>query len=236
MPTEVVVAIIAVCGVVLTQVVTYAISRQNANDLRANIDREVDIIGKLQPTSDEAKKLEAHVRASIGKLIHRDERREQLVDIIWTFAPLFLVSSMLLGLQWWRQRGVPEVIGPGVAVVYYGLFAFWVLLALRYLWQSARLIYSLAKILFGYMRLSWTWVRISRMWIRSVFLKRRNRKTKERLGAVIDIAQDLLDTLDEYPDTGDEGMRAAREQAGEKAARRLADVGITLKSRPIPHY
>lgn len=56
---EVVTALIVVSGVVLTQFVTYLISRQNANDLRVNISREIDIIRKLQPGTEEASKLEA---------------------------------------------------------------------------------------------------------------------------------------------------------------------------------
>jgi hypothetical protein len=96
-PSEVLVAAIITVGG--TQFGAYLISRQNANDLRVNIDREVDIIRKLQPGAEETAKLEAHVRASVAKLIYRDERRERLFDVTRRFAPLTLVWSAMLGLE-----------------------------------------------------------------------------------------------------------------------------------------
>jgi hypothetical protein len=66
---EVVVALITVGGVVLTQFVTYLISRQDVNDLRVNISREIEIICKLQPGTEEASMLEFLLEPRLSRCI-----------------------------------------------------------------------------------------------------------------------------------------------------------------------
>lgn len=222
------VALIAVGGVVLTQFVTYLISRQNANDLRVNISREIDIIRKLQPSTEETSKLEAHVRASVAELIYRDERREQLAELIWTFAPLILASAAVVGLGVWRQHGVPAMLGPTVAILYYSLGAISAWLFLRYLW-------GLLKVAYSYTRLGMQWTKIGALLIKRWWLNRKTAKTKAKFMAVIDITEDLLAAV-EQAGGDDEQAQTARKEAAEEAARRLADIGVTLKSHPVPHY
>lgn len=123
MPKEIVAALIAVGGVIFTQLITYTISRQNARDLRVNIDREIGIIKKLRSDSPEARQLESHVKASIAKLIARDERREQLADILSTVGPMMLTTWGLWGLTFWYQNGAPPAARPYMSI------AFWFLVA-----------------------------------------------------------------------------------------------------------
>ena len=123
MPKEVAVALIAVSGVIFTQIVTYAISRQSANDLRTNISREIDIIRKLKAGSDEALALERHVTASVNKLITRDERRESISEIIWSSAPLPLIALTVWGLDVWHRHGIPSELQYAVVALYWFLVA-----------------------------------------------------------------------------------------------------------------
>jgi hypothetical protein len=225
---DVVVALITVGG---TQFVTYLISRQNANDLRVNISREIEIIRKLQPGT-EASTLEAHVKAGVAKLIYRDEGREQLLEVLWRFAPLILVSAAGCGLQLWRHQGVPAMLGPAVAILYYGLVAMTGWLFLRYVWGLLKLAYGYTRF---YTRLGLRWTQIRALRIKHWWLKRKIAKRKEQLTAVIDIAEDLLDAA-EQASGSDEQAQTARKKAVDTTVRRLAEIGVTLKSRPIPHY
>lgn len=152
MPKEVVAALIAVGGVIFTQLITYAISRQSARDLRVNIDREIEIIKKLRPGSDEAQRLELHVKASIDKLIARDERREQLLEILATSAPIPVLAAAALGLGFWREHGVPPGLSPLVTMLYWGLFG----LLLYQVWLSG---WRFGKFLFAFLQ---AWVHVMR--------------------------------------------------------------------------
>jgi hypothetical protein len=228
---EVVVALITVGG---TQFVTYLISRQNANDLRVNISREIDIIRKLQPGTEEASKLEAHVRANVAKLIYRDELREQLAEAIWRFAPLTLVSAAALGLQVWRHHGVPAMLGLPVAIVYYALFAITG-------WLFGRYVFGLLKLAYFYTRLGVRWTQVGVLRIKHWWLKRKTAQSKAQLTAVIDIMEDLLDVADiaaaeQQASGNEEQAHTAMAKAADETVQRLAEIGLTMKSRPIPHY
>ncbi|MBJ7341619.1 hypothetical protein [Mycolicibacterium sp.] len=221
MSEGVAVALIAVGGVVLTQFVTYLISRQSASDLRTNIDREIEIIRKLQPGSTEATKLEAHIKASIEKLVYRDQRREQLADVVATFAPLMIVTFAAMGFQSWREHGVPHMLRPTVTVIYWGLFAMSAWLFLRYIWQLAKLMFAYLRV---FSRLTFSHVRLLRARLRLWRAQRRLAKGKAHMGALINIAEDLLDTLDENPDPDDKHAQAVRQEAGDRARRQMADL------------
>lgn len=141
MPTEVIVAIIAVGGVVFAQGAAYGISRLSANDLRVNIDREIDILRKLAQDSRVAKRLEGHIGASIEKLVGRDERREQLTDAISKTAPLALMSFTLYYLSLWRAHGIPDVLRVPVETVYWAVFSILAARAVEAVWVTTALIY-----------------------------------------------------------------------------------------------
>jgi hypothetical protein len=213
--------------------VTYLISRQNANDLRVNVDREIEIIRKLQSSTAEASKLEAHVSASVDKLIYRDERRERLFDVISRFAPLILVSSAALGLQVWRRYGAPEVLGLPVAIVYYALYAIGGWLLGRYVWGLLRLAYT-------YTRLGVRWTQIGALQVKYWWRKRKHAQDKEQLKAVIAIMEHLADAADiataEQASGDDEQAQTTMQKATDEMLQRLAEIGVTLKSHPTPHY
>lgn len=200
MPKEVVVALIAVAGVSLTQMVTYAISRQNANDLRVNIDREINIIRKLHPGSEEAVKLVNHIKASVSKLIYRDERREQLAELVRSLAPIVVLGVIVAALDWWRRDGVPELLSLAVAIVFYGLFVMWAWLTLVYVWQVIRLLIVSAQILLLKIRATYLVLHTRYIKVRTWFARRQAEKSKRTLVTVIGIVDDILNEFADDPD------------------------------------
>jgi hypothetical protein len=120
---QVVAAIIAVSGVLIQVMVTYLISRQSASDQRTSIDRELGILAKLDPNTDEAKKLDEHIRANINALVSRDLDREVLVEGLVIFAVFWAVFLPFYGLDVWRRHGVPQGIRPVITGIYWGLIA-----------------------------------------------------------------------------------------------------------------
>lgn len=212
MPKEVIAALIAAGAVIFTQLVTYAISRQSARDLRVNIDREIEIIKKLRPESDEAKQLERHVKASIAKLITRDERREQLLDILATSAPIPLLAAATLGLGFWRERGVPTGLSPLVTMLYWGIFG---LLLCQAGWSGWRF----GKFLYEF---SYTWFLALR---RKRAMNRVIKDAKRGLANGRGEIQDLIETLHGVKDK-------IIESVGEDGWESI----ITIANRSIEHY
>jgi hypothetical protein len=141
---EVLLGLIAVCGVLATPVVSYVISRQSANDLRANIDKEIVIIRKLAPGSPEVAKLEAHVTSSIDKLIERDERRARLIDVVRSAGPLPLLWLLIVIFSVWRQHP-PAGWSASIEVVYWTIVVVFALAALRYSWTLLKLTLFVAR-------------------------------------------------------------------------------------------
>ena len=178
-PKEVVVALIAVGGVILTQLVTYTISRQGARDLRLNISREIDIIKKLRADSTEAKLLEAHVKTSIEKLITRDERRELILQTLMTAAPAPVIVVAVYGLGAWKAHGVPEALNPLVTFVYWFLIGGLAYLSVRTVWGAARIIWTLVR---GWASITWA----------KFTMRRRLRKLRRRLADTSSTAKELM--------------------------------------------
>lgn len=234
MSEKVVLALIGIGGVAIAQFGGYLVSRQNTNDLRVNIDREIGIIRKLQSGSAEVSKLEAHVSASVDKLIYRDERRERLFDVTRKVAPLMLVGSALLGLAVWRLHGVPANLGAAITVLYYLLVATSGWLLGDYLW-------GLLKFAYFYTRLGAKWTQIGGLKLKHWWLQHRLARGKQRLEAVLGIVEDLADAADiaaaEQASGDDEKARATMEVATDTLFQRLAGIGVTLKnSRPLRYY
>ncbi len=108
MQTEIWVALIAVVGVLTQVLLTYLVSRQSANDLRTNIDRQIEIVRKLNPGSSAAIKLEQHIDVSLDELITRDTRRWAISRVAWSSAPGPALGLALWGIYVWNKHGIPE--------------------------------------------------------------------------------------------------------------------------------
>ena len=121
MDTKTVVALIAVAAVALQVAVSYLLSRQNDNDLRRNIDRDIDLIRALRPGSDEVAELEGHVRTSIGNLVARDQRGKHLRATLSTLSSLQILILAIWALTLWRERGIPRALQPVFDVAYWPL-------------------------------------------------------------------------------------------------------------------
>jgi hypothetical protein len=119
--TKTVVALIAVAAVALQVAVSYLFSRQNDNDLRRNIDRDIDLIRALRPGSDEVAGLEGHVRNSIADLVAGDQRRKHLRATLSTLSSLQILVLAVWALTLWRERGIPRLLQPVFDVAYWPL-------------------------------------------------------------------------------------------------------------------
>ena len=189
MNSQVVAAIIAVSGVLIQVMVTYRVSRQSANDQHTNIERELGILAKLDPNTDEAKKLDGHIRASIDALAARDLHREELVDGLAAYASLYAVFLAFYGLGIWRRHGVPQDLRPLIDGVYWGLIAPMALSG----WQLLKYYYR------GVRR----WITRRRIWwvkFKTARLERRLEWTKLRGLQMLEAAIDLVETFRPFKD------------------------------------
>ena len=161
MNTDIWVALIAAGtgwgGILLT---TYLVRRQAANDLRANIDREIEIAKKLRPDSGEVRMLELHISKSISALIGRESRRESNSETFAVTSTILGTSVALYALDFWRRHGVPELLHTPVEVVYWTLWAFYGLIffgslirlfsatktGVKYGYWRTRLVFSKARL------------------------------------------------------------------------------------------
>jgi hypothetical protein len=192
---KIVVALIAVAGVVTQVVVTYLINRQSANDLRTNIAREIDIIQKLRPDSSEATTLEGHVRKSISELIARDERRDRIRSIIATFGPLPLIGLVLWGLRVWGQHGIPKDLVVPVHLIAGLLAGFCLGTVFVLAWQVLRFFYLISKLSLSHVRL-W-WLRVKSWWLnrKRVKAERRLEEVKPTFFAMREYDRKVMDAM-----------------------------------------
>lgn len=164
-------ALIAVTGVGIQVLVSYLISRQTANDIRANIAREIDIVAKLRFGSPEAVKLEDHVSSSIDELLTRDRRRKINGELLRSFAPLPTALLLIAGTRAWRTHGILLELRTLVEVAYWALLLTTVILGVRFLWEAAIYAYLVAAIGINYVRLGW-------LKLHTAVLQRRLRRTE----------------------------------------------------------
>lgn len=119
--TEVLVALIAFGGVAVAQVIAFSVSRLNANDLRVNVDREIDILRKLNPSSPQATALSVHVSERIDELISQNERRSE--SRLWQGLFKWGVAAAIYAIYVWYRHGIPADLQLPVWVVFVGLLA-----------------------------------------------------------------------------------------------------------------
>ncbi|MHA3020144.1 hypothetical protein ACXPWS_07690 [Mycobacterium sp. BMJ-28] len=159
MPKEVVAALIAVAGVILTQFVTYTISRQSARDLRVSIGREIDIVKNLVPESSEAQQLERHIADSIAKLIARDENRERLLGALASAAPLPILATTAWGAAFWLQHDPPDGLKPALYVALASVTGVLIAQFVVYLFRTTQLAYLITKLWIFGLRNRWKLMR-----------------------------------------------------------------------------
>lgn len=114
-------ALIAVAAVALQVAVSYVLSRQNDNDLRRNIGRDIELIRALRPGSDEVAALEGHLRNSIADLVARDQRGKRLPATLSTLSSLQILILGIWALTLWRERGIPRAVQPVFDIAYWPL-------------------------------------------------------------------------------------------------------------------
>jgi hypothetical protein len=74
------------------------------------------------------------------------------------------------------------------------------------------------------------------MQIKRWWLRRRHANAKEQLTVAIEIMEDLLDAAEQASGDDEQAQTARTTAAADEAVRRLAEIGLTLKSHPIPNY
>lgn len=189
MNPQVVAAIIAVSGVLIQVMVTYRISRQSSKDQHNDIDRELGILAKLDPTTDEAKKLDGHIRANIDALAGRDPHREELVEALVAYASFYVVFLAFYGLGIWRRHGVPPDIRPLIDGLYWALIAPMLFSG----WQVLK--YNYREVV--------RWITRRRKWwanVRMARLKRRLEWTKLRNLQFLDVGIGLVEAFRPFKD------------------------------------
>jgi hypothetical protein len=136
---------------------TWLVGRQAAKDLRANISREIEILAKLRPDSEEAKLLDANIRKNISDLVAQGEQRRRRAQQDTTNVRLFLTFGLIgvaLGqMGSWRIRGFWEPLHAVLEGVFWSLLIVYALLLIRVL------VIAVSWTKFG-ARLGWMWGRI----------------------------------------------------------------------------
>lgn len=223
-------ALIAAAGVLVQASVTYWISRNSAKDMRLNIDRELTILGKLDPESSEAKKLDEHVRANIRKLTRRDFIRDIAVEGLVRLGFLYVVLAAWFGLDFWRahaglsQRPIVDGLTWALVVPLLATIGS----ALHYFYGLGRLGYSLAHLRY----MIWN----NRRWLKK--LQKIQDQFEKHLESNFEEAETLLERSDELSQT-EEGReliekiredQEAREQR-QAFAREMADDVAVMEKR-----
>ncbi|GAB5897005.1 MULTISPECIES: hypothetical protein [Mycobacteriaceae] len=110
MSTEITVGLIAAISVVVNLVLGHVLAnRRTADNLRAAIEREIDIARKLRPGSPEVEALENHITRSIKRLIVNDERRDENYLFLRSGGTCIALLAALEGLLALQRSGrVPE--------------------------------------------------------------------------------------------------------------------------------
>jgi hypothetical protein len=233
MSEKITVALIVFGGVIVTQAVGYLIARQAANDLGANIDREIDIIRKLRPGTTEVTSLEAHVKASIAKLIYRDKRRQQLTDLIAESAPPLITIALAVGIQAWQQHGIPDLLRVPVNIATYTLFAVTVLFSVRYLWD-------LLKYVSLYTRTGLSFARFVKARVRLWWMQRKTTNLKMQATESRAIVEHFLDVLEEATEDDDnfdaDQFRTTYRNAKDDALQQLAALGVQMPTHEVRHF
>lgn len=129
MDTSIVVAIVAATAAVVAPALTWLAARQDANDLRKNIERDMDLLNRLVSGSETHRRLEMHVKSSIEEQIRRDESRRNFWRIV-RFG--FIPYALLVGSVLTDYISDPESYDRyfvGVNWLLSGLFLVWLVVA-----------------------------------------------------------------------------------------------------------
>lgn len=143
---------------------TWLVGRQAAKDLRANISREIEILSKLRPESDEARLLDGNIRKNVSDLVAQDDlrryRARQDTSVTWTLG-FFSLMSMAVGLMAsWRTNGFWPPLRSTLEGIYWGMWLFYALLLVRVLWIVLSWTKVGVKIGAVWVRVGWKNVRI----------------------------------------------------------------------------
>lgn len=188
------VTLLTIAGTLMaTWLGAWLVGRQAAKDLRSNIDRELAILGKLKPDSDEAKLLSGNVADSIRELVAQDdlrrERAQRDYSTAWLFGSFSLISFSIGPVAMWRNHGHSEPVSLLIEFVFWPLWAVYVGLLIRVLlvvlpWTRVGV---RAGSLFA--RLGWAKARIA-------FHRARRKWARRRTEAVIRAMKPILDSTD----------------------------------------
>lgn len=96
-------------GLVVGPLITWWLGKQERNDKRVAITRELEILKAINPESVEYKKLESQISVSLTAFLDERERKEQTAPIIrryftsLTFGAVFLVLTWMSAQDWVRE-------------------------------------------------------------------------------------------------------------------------------------
>jgi len=139
MSPAIIVPLIAFGGVIVTQIFGLVINRMNANDLRSNIDRDIDIIRRLDPDAAVTRRLAAHVRNNIYTVISRDKRRSRVMPGLRKSFIGFAITAAVLVLDSWRDHHPPGDVKDKIDIVFWPLFVLMFIVAASVLLDTWRI-------------------------------------------------------------------------------------------------
>lgn len=113
----------------------YLANARESRDLRASLERDVELLKKLRPGSHEARLLERHVSIGIGKLVWSEQRRAPMKRATWLNTASLGVFFLMLPLAIWRWLGVPPAIDPLVTAALVVMAVVGVLLIAATWWE-----------------------------------------------------------------------------------------------------
>jgi hypothetical protein len=212
-------------GIVLTN---WFIARQAANDLRSNIDRDIAIVKKLRPGSEEVRVLEAHISHSINVLIVRETRRQANSGTFVTTGIIIGTSVVLYALDVWRRHEVPEFLRAPVEVIYWALWLFYGLIFVSSVVRFVSASKSGVKLGYWKTRLVYTKFRLA-------WWKRKHKRAKPLLDAKLNENRAILQWALNNKDALIAEVGQDQYDANNLEVMRLIEVGEELQKQFVEH-
>lgn len=98
-------SILAAVGVVLTPFITWWVGRQDRNDKRTAIMRDLEILRAINPESVEHKRLETQVRKSLSNFLEERQRKEETAPLFRRYYAFLTFAGIFLALTWVASQG-----------------------------------------------------------------------------------------------------------------------------------
>ncbi|WP_152428071.1 hypothetical protein [Dietzia sp. UCD-THP] len=93
-------SIVATLGVLLGPLITWMVGRQDRNDKRVALVRDIEILKSINSESAEYGQLETQVRGSLAKFLEERERKDATAPVYRRYYGFLTFSAIYLALTW----------------------------------------------------------------------------------------------------------------------------------------